>query len=161
MLVAAAKAVGDPAVSLSVVLSAIALVVAIASAISQVVLWRLSGPRVTVDWANGILPPLDGVWIIVTVTNSGRGPTTVSGWGFTCEPGTDRTMVVPELEKWQTRLPHRLEAHATVQWTVRSHELLAGWPHNTTGLRPFVDVAGDRKVSKRAISRQRLVTNTA
>lgn len=154
MITARAVAATDPQISLSVVLAVFALVVSVGSAVSQVILWRLSGPRVVVDWKWAEIRGKPGRAIGITARNRGRGPTTIERFGFVCEEDVfDSFLVMSQIEPWRTKVPHRLEPHSAVSWYFHSSDILGRMPADTMVLRPFVvDASGERLRAKLSLA---------
>ena len=76
--------------------SILSLVLSVAVAVTQVVLWRRTG--VVITCRGEVDPYLDGVVIIVT--NRGRGQGTISGWGFVFPDGTVSPWVSETAERY-------------------------------------------------------------
>jgi hypothetical protein len=134
----------------AVVISICALVVSLVSLGWQVVSWLRTGPVIKVK-AHSAMPVVQGVMgdhhTAVTVENRGRGPATVTSWGFVGP--NDRSLVtesarLPGVEP----LPHRLESHTEASWYIRYDDLGAAcrdYGIQRSELRPFVIVAGRTK----------------
>jgi hypothetical protein len=98
-------------VELSLVLSAIAIVMSGASLTWQIVAWQRSGAVLRVHTSQSFIPwphgPV-GQYVSVTARNSGRAAATVVAWGLRFPNGDSLVQFRPlPIEK---PLPHRLEA---------------------------------------------------
>jgi hypothetical protein len=140
----------------ALVVSILAILLAGASLGWQVYSWRRTGPTVKVTVDNAIQvgdPRLPDHLLQVTATNHGRGPTTVTGWGFQL-PGNS-LLAVPQQTPMSTPLPHRLEPGAEGSWFMDAQEIRLrsaelGIPFNR--IIGYVTLAGGEKIhAKRGV----------
>jgi hypothetical protein len=108
----------------AVILSALALVLSPASLTWQAWSWFRSGPVLRVKVANSFAAVTDDHvehYISVTAANTGRGATTVTGWGIRLPNGTDYIVFRPLVFSAQT--PARIEPHASATFLIGADEL--------------------------------------
>lgn len=103
------------------VFAGIAVVLSVVSILSQIVLWRRSGPVVKVTVNMGfIASPATGEvsdkLVQVTAYNTGRSPVTVTGWAFELPSGDGIVLI----EQWpgSSPLPCRLEPGSHGFWLI-------------------------------------------
>jgi hypothetical protein len=115
------------AVKASEVISLLALIVALGSAISSYVVWKLSGARLQV-----LLRPVTLVdngttrgTLNIIVTNVGRAATTIRYWHLASRSST-ASIGPGQLWSKGPKTPLRLESHETVNWFVDYQEAREG-----------------------------------
>ena len=141
---------------LQTILSITAIVIATGTAGLSFLQWYLEGRRVAVNAYSGTVvgPPVGHrSCLILSVTNHGRIPATVTQWGF--DNPREVYTAMPGSEVWShgPQVPHTLEAGASQVWMLDYHEhktiLDGGHPGSKHRLRGFVDLAtGKHKVCR-------------
>ena len=135
---------------MTLALAIIGVVLSMASLAWQAFIWRHNGPvlRVTSAYSIPVFNDSDlgEDHISVTVTNAGRAPTTVTGWGI--DMGGQKNMQVVRPVPFSAPLPHRLEGGAEVTFFVavqplRDYRASTGLTFDR--MKPWVRAAGDRK----------------
>lgn len=122
------------------VLALLALVVSVISVSWQVWTWRYGGPVVKVTTSLGFTIDDPGLeFIVITVSNAGRSPVTVTGYGLAL-PDKGGNFVPVRPLPITPRLPHRLEAGADASFHLLRDEVRGTVAKNcggTADLRAF------------------------
>lgn len=138
--------------TLPYVLSILAIMISLASAIATIVLWRMSGPRLKVHLSTVILVG-DGARaaLHLQVTNVGRASTIVQRWHLASRSST---AWISANSGWNQGpgTPKKLETHETVNWYLDYHEvrskLLREHPSERHALQAVVTYGGGTARSK-------------
>jgi hypothetical protein len=140
----------------AILLSSLALVLSLASLAWQSWTWLRSGPVLRVELSDFLTDAASGpgeglhYFLQVTVINRGRAATTIDAWGI--EPPHGSTLVAVHSARFSTRLPARVEPHASLAMfmpadTVRSFSEQHGVPYSA--LRVWVRPAAGKPVYAR------------
>jgi hypothetical protein len=139
-------------VPLSYVLSILAIMISLASAIATIVLWRMSGPRLKVRLSTVILVGDERrAALHLQVTNVGRASTIVQRWHLASRSST---AWISATSGWNQGpgTPKKLETHETVNWYLDYHEvrskLLREHPSERHALQAVVTYGGGTARSK-------------
>lgn len=120
------------------ILSILALLVSLSALAWQFLSWRLSGPRVRVDWLSSMMVgEPDHPEVLVLIVNSrGRLPITVQQWGFVIK-GT-----LQALTGWTSgpALPHRMEPDSEARWILDYREARQSLSQNYPSQRHYRDL---------------------
>ena len=144
----------DPLTPWSFGLSAVALIVAIGSAVANVVLWQRSGAVVRVSGMLATVVGLkehSGQKVLLTVRNRGRAYAWVEQWGFLVEAGRH---TVPGEWSHGPDLPHELVSGRRATWLLDWDEARRGLardypnPRHRWDVVPFVRLGDDERMIK-------------
>jgi hypothetical protein len=100
----------------SLIIAVLALVVATTTGVAQIVLWQREGPKVKLTTTFGIPVPEGDPLVCINAANSGRHPTTIEGWGFEIDGLSGSSIVDTRGGYMCATVPHRLEAHSSVDF---------------------------------------------
>jgi hypothetical protein len=134
----------------TLVIAIIGAVTGVGSLLWQVIMWRQSGPVVTVTATQTIPLYRDhagDAHVAVTARNTGRSPITVNQWGLQRPDGY--VTWLPQNLPSSTPLPHRLEPGTEGNWYVATREIIqscAEHSGNYQELTAFVGLANGKKV---------------
>ncbi|AGL20931.1 hypothetical protein [Actinoplanes sp. N902-109] len=100
--------------TVSEILSVVAIGMSSIALTWQIVSWRRTGAVVKVVAKRGFVPGLDGMFVVIEASNSGRTAVTVTGYGLR-SPGGNNLIQLDRLPL-SAEIPHRLESGAEVSW---------------------------------------------
>ena len=98
----------------SEILSVVAIVMSSITLTWQIVSWRRTGAVVKVTAKLGFVPGLDGMFVVIEASNSGRTAVTVTGYGLRHPNNHD--LIQLDRVPLSAELPHRLEPGAEASW---------------------------------------------
>ncbi|GAB3081232.1 hypothetical protein [Micromonospora schwarzwaldensis] len=96
------------------ILSVIAIVMSSITLTWQIISWRRTGAVVKVTAKLGFVPGLDGNFVVIEASNSGRTAVTVTGYGLKCPDGGN--LIQFDRVPLSAEIPHRLEPGAEASW---------------------------------------------
>ncbi|MEU4237930.1 hypothetical protein [Actinoplanes sp. NPDC026619] len=98
----------------SEILSVVAIVMSTITLTWQIVSWRRTGAVVKVVAKQGFVPGLNGTFVVIEASNSGRTAVTVTGYGLRSPDGNN--LIQLDRVQLSAEIPHRLEAGAEASW---------------------------------------------
>lgn len=131
-------------------ISLIALALSIVSLAWQAWSWKNNGPMVKVNVTNAITDAITGQpehYVAVEAVNTGRAPTTITGWGFAMPGGANFYSTIPL--RISDALPCRLESHSKATFYLDAEQVRQ--VHHERGIaftdmRPWVDLGSGKRV---------------